>query len=80
MKIHFQFHFFAIWSIPASILPIIAWKAPASSWSPSELAMFFNIDPSVLGRSVNFKMSKGFQCRWPVFPDYVSVSCDYDAT
>ena len=49
MKIHFQFHFFATWSIPASILPIVTWKAPASSWSPSELAMFFNIDPRCFG-------------------------------
>ena len=41
MKIHFQFHFFAIWSISGSILSIIEWKAPASNWPPSELAMFF---------------------------------------
>ena len=44
MKIHFQFHFFAIWSIPASILSITAWKAPTSTLSPSELAMFHKID------------------------------------
>ena len=44
MKIYFQFYFFAIWSIPAPILPMIAWKGPASSWSPSELAMFFNTE------------------------------------
>ena len=45
MKIHFQFYFFAIWSISASILSIIAWEALASGWSPSELVMFFKIDP-----------------------------------
>ena len=49
MKIHFQFHFFAIWSTPASILPITAWTAPASSWFPSELAMIFHIDPRCFG-------------------------------
>ena len=41
MKIHFQFCFFTIWNISSSILSIIAWKAPASSWSPSEPATFF---------------------------------------
>ena len=74
-KIYFQFYFFAIWSIQASILPTIAWKAPASSWSPSELPCFL-----ILGRSVNFKIPKGFLRRRPVFPDHVSVSCDYDGT
>ena len=59
MKIYFQFYFFAIWSIPASILPIIAWKAPASSWSPSELAMFFNIDPRCFGPFGKFQDTKG---------------------
>ena len=45
MKIHFQFHFFCNLKYISSVLPITAWKAPASSWSPSEVAMFFNIDP-----------------------------------
>ena len=40
MKIPSQFYFFAIWCILASALSIIAWKAPSSGWSPSELAMF----------------------------------------
>ena len=80
MKIYFQFHFFAIRSISASIWSIIAWKVSASSWSPSEFAMFFNIDPRILGRSVNFKILKGFLCRRPVFLDYLSVSYDYDVT
>ena len=48
MNIHFQVHFFAIWSISASVLSIIAWKAPISSWFPSELAMFLKIDPQCL--------------------------------
>ena len=80
MKVHFQFYVFAIWSIPASILPIIAWKAPANSWSPSELAMFLILIPSVLGRSVNFKIPKRFLFRLPVFPDnsifLITIACD----
>ena len=39
--------------------------------SPSELAMF------LLVRSANFKIPKRFLCRLPVFPNYLSVSCDY---
>ena len=58
MKIYFHFYFFAIWSIPASILPIIAWKSSASSWSPSELTMFFNIDPWCFGLFVKFQDTK----------------------
>ena len=67
MKIHFQFIFFAIWSIWASILPLIAWKPPARSWSPSEFVMSFNIDPSFLGCSVKLKIIKRFLCRRPCF-------------
>ena len=33
--------------------------------------------PGVLRCSVNFKMRKRFLCRWSVFPDNLSVSCDY---
>ena len=49
MKIHFQFHFFAIWSISGSVLSIIAWKAFANSWSPSEPAIFLKTDPRCFG-------------------------------
>ena len=69
VKIHFQFHFFAIWSISASILSIIAWKAPASIWFSSELAMFLD----VLGRSVNVKVPNRFLCRRTVFSDDLSL-------
>ena len=58
MKIHFQFHIFAIWSISASILSITAWKAPASSWSPSELVMFFNVNPRCFGLFGKFQDTK----------------------
>ena len=79
MEVHFQFQFFAIWSISACIVSIIAWKDPTSSWYPSELAMFFRkLIPGVLGRSVNFKIPKRCLCRRPVFLDYLSISCDYD--
>ena len=44
MKIHFQFHFFAIYSISGYAFSIVAWKVPSSSWSPSDLAMFFKND------------------------------------
>ena len=50
-KICFQFHFFAIWSISASILSTTAWKALASGWSPSELAIFIKIDTRCFGAS-----------------------------
>ena len=79
-KIHFQFQFIAIWSISTSTLSTTAWKAPASSLFPSELVMFLKIAgfwiTGVLGRSVNFKIPNGFVCRRPVFPDYLSISCD----
>ena len=66
MKINFQFHVFAIWSISASILYKIAWKAPASIWSPSELAMFPKIDPQCFGPYSKFHD-----------PDYLSVSSNH---
>ena len=77
MKIHFQFHFFAIWSISASILSIIAWNAPTSSCSPSGLAMFLRKIPGVLGRLVNFKIPKRFLCEDPCFQTIFFVSFDY---
>ena len=55
LTIHFQFHFFTIWSISASILSIITWKAPATRWLPSELAMFLKFDPR------RFRMFSKFQ-------------------
>ena len=58
MNIYFQFYFLAIQGISTSILSITAWKAPASSWSPSELAMFFNIDPRCFGSSSKFQDTK----------------------
>ena len=68
MKIHFPFHFFAIWSIPASIFSITAWKAPASSWS--SLPCLVNWSPVGLGCSVNLIILKRFLCSRPVIPDY----------
>ena len=58
MKIYFQFRFLAIWSISASILSIIAWKAPKSTLSPSELAMFLKIDPRCFGPFDKFQDAK----------------------
>ena len=40
--------------------------------------MFLKIDPRNLDRFVNFKILKTFLYRRPVFPDYLSVSYDYD--
>ena len=37
---------------------------------------FFEMIPGVLGHSVNFNINR-FLLRRPVFPDYLSVSCDY---
>ena len=59
MKIYIQFHFFAIWRLSASILSIMPLKTPASSWSPSELAILFNIDPRCFGSFAKFKDTKG---------------------
>ena len=39
---------------------------------------FFEVIPGVLGRSVNFNITSRFLLRRPVFPEYLSVSCDYD--
>ena len=58
VKINFQFHFFAVYSIAASILSLIIWKAPPISWPSSELAMFFNIDPWCFGPFGKFQDTK----------------------
>ena len=41
-----------------SISSKIAWKAPAGSWSPSELAMFLKIDPRGFWSFVKFQDTK----------------------
>ena len=41
MKIYIWFQIY--------ILSMIAWKAPASSWSPLQLSMFLKIDPRYFG-------------------------------
>ena len=43
-----------------------------------ESHVFFEVIPSVLGRSLNFNITKRFPLRRPVFSDYLSVSYDYD--
>ena len=45
---------------------------------PQESHVFFEVIPGVLGRSVNFNITSRFLLIRPVFPDYLSVSCDYD--
>ena len=35
--------------------------------------------PGDLDLSVNFKITQRFLLRWSVFPDYLFVSCDFDA-
>ena len=40
------------------ILCIIAWKAPVSAWSPSELIMFLKIDPQCFGPFGKFQDTK----------------------
>ena len=45
-------------SISASILSKIAWKAPASSWSYSQLAIFLKIDPRCFGKVGKFQDAK----------------------
>ena len=54
----FSIHFFTIWSISAFILSMIAWKALAIGWSPSEPAIFLKIDPGCLGPFVKFQNTK----------------------
>ena len=59
----------------ASILSIIARKAPASSWSPSELFLCLKIDPQCFGPFGKFQDTEEILCT-----DYLSVSYDYDKT
>ena len=77
MKIHFQFHFFAIWSNSTSILLLLVWKALASNQLLKSLPSFSKLIPSVLGHLVNVKIPERFLCRRSVFSDFLSVSCDY---
>ena len=37
------------------------------------LPCFVKLIPGIFGRLVNFKISKRFLCRRPVFPDYLSI-------
>ena len=39
---------------------------------------FLKLIPGVLGRLVNFEVPKRFLGTRPMFPEYLSVSCDYD--
>ena len=39
--------------------------------------MFFKATRGVLGRSVNFSITSRFLLRRSVFPDFLSVTCDY---
>ena len=73
MKINFRFYFFAIWSISASILSIIAWKAPISRKTDK-------MDSWCFGQFGKFQDTKEISRRRPVFSDYLSVSCDYART
>ena len=57
------------------LLSIITWKALADPLHC--LPCFFKLILGPLGRSVNFEIPNRFLCRRPVFPDYLSVSCDY---
>ena len=45
-----------------------------------ESHVFFEVIPGALGRSVKSKITWRFLLRRPVFPDYLSVSCDYAET
>ena len=53
---------------------------PSSHEESSESSVWSVCIPSVFGRSINFKIPKRFLCRRLLFPDYLSVSCDYDIT
>ena len=49
----------------------ISTKSPAKLLIPfRESTVFFEVIPGVLGRSVNFNITKRFLLRRPVFPDY----------
>ena len=58
MKIHIQFNLIAVWSISPSILLIIAWRAPESGWSATELPVFLKIDPHTFGTCSKFQDNK----------------------
>ena len=57
------------------LLSITTWKALADPLQC--LPCFFKLILGALGRSVNFEIPNRLLCRRPVFPDYLSVSCDY---
>ena len=70
--LHF-IHFFAMWSISAFMLSVIAWKAPASSWSPSKLVMLFKNYPRCFGPFGKFQNTVEISSRRPLFSDYLFV-------
>ena len=51
----------------------ITWK----QLIPFRESNFFESIPGVLGRLVNFNITWRFILRWPIFPDYLAISCDY---
>ena len=73
MKIHFQLHFFTIWSTSAYILYIITWKAPQLADPLQSLPYFLKFIPGVLASSADLKTSKRLFVDGPVFPDYLSI-------
>ena len=80
MKIYFQFHFYGIWSTAASIFSITAWKAPTSSWSPSELVIFLKNHPWCFGLFGKLSDIKRLLCRQHVFLSFRLLwQCSYYA-
>ena len=57
---------------------LISTKISCKQLNPlRESHVFFEVMPGVLGRSVNFNLTQRFLLRRPVFPDYLSYSCDF---
>ena len=76
---HSQFLFFEVWTIPVLFLSIATSKVPLSGWYPLEQALFFKNDPWWFGPFPN-TITQRFLWKQFVFPDCLSISCDYDIT
>ena len=55
----------------------ISTKPPANVLFPSWKSIFFKVIPGVFGRLVSFNITWRILLRRSMFPDYLSVSCDY---
>ena len=77
LKPHFQFHLFVNWTISAFVSSRLARKYLQIVDSLQRKPCIFKVTHGVFGRLVNFSITYISLLRRSVFPDYLSVSCDY---